>query len=185
MSTIFLILYVMSVVSAIGLGLYSALSDVRGMKIPNGCSLFIAVAFIVAYAASMGAGADVFQNWKSHVVAAVIMLVVTILMYAAKALGAGDSKLGTAFALWAGLKGLYSFIFVMALVGGLVALAALLMSGRKMFPNAREGSWVARVQAGERVVPYGVAICAGACFAFFNQGLLSPDTFQAFFSPQS
>ena len=185
MATIFLILYVMSVVSAIGLGLYSALSDVRGMKIPNGCPLLIVGAFVVAYAVCAVAGADVFQNWKSHGVAALIMLVITVLMYAAKALGAGDSKLGAAFALWVGLKGLYSFIFVMALVGGLVALAALIMSGRKLFPNAPEGSWVARVQAGERVVPYGVAICAGACFAFFNMGLLSPETFQSFFPPQS
>ena len=184
MSTIFLILYVMSVVSAIGLGLYSALSDVRGMKIPNGGPLLIVGAFVVAYAASAMAGADVFQNWKSHAVAAAIMLVITVLMYAAKALGAGDSKLGAAFALWTGLKGLYAFIFVMALAGGVIAVAALAMSGRKFFPNAPEGSWVGRVQAGERVVPYGVAICAGACFAFFSMGLFSPETFKSFF-PQS
>lgn len=183
MATVLLILYVMSVVVALGVAGYAAASDVRTMQIPNICPVLVIAAFAVAYTACALAGSDALENWRSHLVAAAIMLVATAAMYAAKALGAGDSKLATALALWAGLKGLYIFIFFMTIAGGILGIAALAMKGRTIVPNPREGSWLAVLRGGRGALPYGVAIFCGAAAAFFELDFLMPETLRSFLTP--
>ncbi|HRC27015.1 MAG TPA: hypothetical protein PKX87_06260, partial [Alphaproteobacteria bacterium] len=101
----------------------------------------------------------------------------TLWMFATGMIGAGDSKLGTAFALWVGLKGLPVYLFFMAVAGGFLGLATLVLRRRALWPKAPEGSWIARAQRGESVVPYGIAIVTGAIFAFAFRGYLSFPTF--------
>lgn len=185
MATVFLILYVMCAVVAVAMAGYAALSDVRSMQIPNICSLLVIILFLGAYAVSAFAGVDVMSDWRSHLVAAAIMLVATGAMYAVKSLGAGDSKLATAFALWAGLKGLYAFIFFMTIAGGILGLVALVLRGRSVVSNPRPGSWLAVLQGGRGALPYGVAIFCGALAMFIERDFLSPETFRAFLTPQS
>ncbi|MBU0800995.1 MAG: prepilin peptidase [Alphaproteobacteria bacterium] len=153
----------------------SALSDVRGMKIPNGYSFFIAIAFFAAFLAAQMANATVFGNIMEHLWAGVLLFGVTFAMYSAKMLGAGDSKLASAFALWVGFQGLFAFLFYTAILGGLVAVATLLIGRFKPFKAPQDGSWFARAQAGERVVPYGIAIFGGALVSFMALRYLVPE----------
>lgn len=185
MATVYLIIYLMCVLTALGMGAVSAVSDVRTMKIPNICPVLVIVAFFGAYAACAMADVSAMENWRSHLIAGAIMLVVTAIMYATRTLGAGDSKLAAAYGLWAGLLGLCDFIFFMALTGGILGLAAMFMKGRTIMPGVREGSWLAVLAGGKGALPYGVAIFAGAVVAFYKLDFLSPETLRLFLASQS
>ena len=185
MAVVCLTIYILCVVAVLGFGLLCAVSDLRGMRIPNVYPALIAGAFVVAYGAALLADQRVLGHWQGHAVAAALMMLVTFCMYLARMLGAGDSKMASAFALWTGLKGLMVFLFYMALAGGLIAVAALVIGRLRPVKNPRPGSWIDRVQNGERVVPYGVAIFAGVCVAFLENGYLAPSSLGAFLNTES
>ncbi|MCB9978749.1 MAG: prepilin peptidase [Rhodospirillales bacterium] len=173
-----LILFLFCVCVAIGTGLLVGFSDFRGMTIPNRYSLMVVGAFVCAFSVlSLTGREDVFSSLGSHLGGAGIMFAVTLWMFAAGMIGAGDSKIGTAFALWAGLAGLPVYLFSMALSGGVLGFLTLALRRWTVWPGAPEGSWVARAQRGESVVPYGIAIVFGAIFAFVFRGYVSPDVF--------
>ncbi len=167
---LFIIIFCLLVV--IGLGVLAAVSDWRGLLIPNAYSLGIILAFIPAYAAFLFFAGDsgYFQGWASHLGAFAILFIGSFILFTLNMFGAGDSKLATAFALWVGLEGLGAFVFYMALVGGLLGLVTLGLRKYKPFAHVRPGTWFARAQAGDNVVPYGIAITAGAIAAFFWLG---------------
>lgn len=135
----------------------------------------LAVLFIPAFLSGAGDG---FLSWKVHLAAAGFMLVATFFMFVLKAWGAGDSKLATAIALWIGLKGLATFLTVMALSGlGLVAISFAIRFRPWKLGIFPEHSWIARLQAGEKNLPYGIAIALGGLAAFAERGY-----FNAFFN---
>ncbi len=174
---IFLFLVVFGVLVAIGFGMASAISDFRSMTIPNIYAGGIVLAFIPAFAADMfsGEGMEFFYAWQSHVIAAVAVFALTFVLFMARVIGAGDSKLCSAFALWVGLPGLASFLFYMAITGALLGIATKMMNSRQIVAAPKEGSWIAQSQAGRLGVPYGIAICVGAIVAFYQLGYFSPE----------
>jgi prepilin peptidase CpaA len=169
-----LVLYLFSVLAALGMGLFAAWSDFRGMQIPNIVHAVIVLSFIPAYAAAHYAGVKMFAPPGSHAAAAGLVLAITFGMFAMRALGGGDAKLLSAYALWTAFSGLIFLLFYMALSGAFVALATVVIRKRKPFKNPRVGGWIARAQAGENGVPYGIPIVIGAFVAFFMQGYLAP-----------
>lgn len=180
MTVLYLSLYIFCVIAALACALFSAWSDMRGLRIPNLCNLLVALAAVGALLASHMAGVAVMENWRAHALAAAILFGLTFLMFLARALGAGDSKMAAAFGLWAGLTGLIPFVFYMTMLGGLVGLAALVLRHVRPFRNPEPGGWIARIQAGENKIPYGVALAGAAFIMFWEHGYLSPQTFFAF-----
>lgn len=175
---ILLILFLSCVCVAIGTGLLAGFSDFRGMTIPNQYSLVVMGAFLCAFGAFALTGREgIFLPIGSHLLSAGIVFGVTLWMFAAGMIGAGDSKLGTAFALWTGLQGLPVYLFFMAVSGGVLGVATLILRRRRLWPGAPEGSWIGRAQRGESVVPYGIAIVLGAILAFWFRGYVSPQVF--------
>lgn len=172
-----LFLIVFCMVVALGFGIAAAISDFRSMTIPNLYAACIVLAFIPAYLADAftGNGLEFFTSWKSHLVAAAVMFVITFLLFTARIIGAGDSKLCSAFALWVGLHGLAPYLFYMTMLGAVLGIATKVMGSRKLVAEPREGSWIAKSQAGEMGVPYGIAICFGAIIAFYLLGYFSPE----------
>jgi len=150
------------------------------MTIPNIFVALLIASFAVGYAAIRFSGAGFFQPLSSHILAGGAVLIVTFAMFSLRMIGGGDSKLAAAFALWVGLSGLPVFLFYMAIGGAGVAAAALVLKRRTVFKNPAEKSWIARVQAGESVVPYGIPITFGALMAFINLGYLSPENLALF-----
>lgn len=172
-----LFIIIFCVLVALGFGLASGWSDFRGLTISNVYSAAILAAFVVAFSAFYffaPDGAVYFGSWKSHLLAGVIMFGVTFALYVPGWLGAGDSKLCTVFALWLGMLGLPAFLFYMTLMGGLLALAALLIKKYKPFTSPVPGSWIARTQEGVSAVPYGIAIAFGAVMSFVSTGYFDP-----------
>jgi prepilin peptidase CpaA len=90
----------------------------------------------------------------SSLAAAFAVFLCGFALYGFKIIGAGDSKLATAVALFAGLQGLPQFIVYMALAGGVLALCMLARQPASVMVMLHTRG---RGQA-YRGVPYGVAI---------------------------
>ena len=156
----------------VGIALAAAWTDVRGLKIPNLFSLIVLGLFVIAYTIDFFADMGVFKHWLHHLTGMGVMFALTLILYAIGALGAGDSKFASACALWGGLSGLPAFLIYMTALGGLLALFALIIQKTKPFKAPRQGSWIAKLQAGESAIPYGVAIAGGVVAMFWQTGLL-------------
>lgn len=149
--------------------LLSCISDVRALRIPNTHVIFILAAFVPAFVLAP----ENFGLWWHPFAAAAVFLVITYVMFVYRMLGAGDAKMGAALALWVGLPGLLPYVMYMAIAGGVLGIASIIIRKRKPFKNPREGSWVATVQAGGNAVPYGIAITVGAWGAMLHNGFIS------------
>ncbi len=171
---IFLVLYLIFILAMLVLGALAAWSDIRRMNISNNYALAIAGLFFPAWIMAHLSGADVMGSLGSHVMTGFIMLVVTVIMFFMRLMGGADSKLAAAYGLWIGGQGISYFLFSMAFAGAGLSIAALLMRRFKPFKAGAPGSWVARVQGGEAVVPYAVALFTGILVAVLKLGLLSP-----------
>ncbi len=174
MNLLAMIVYGIGLSVSVLTGMFAGIADFRGMKIPNLYSLIIAVCFFAGFLALELAGSNtVFHSFWSHFLGGLILFLLTYLLYALGAFGAGDSKLLTAYGFWFGLQGLPVFIFYVTIIGAVLAFAALVIMRIPVFANMPEGSWIARLKARERVVPYGVAISLGAIIAFCVLGNFS------------
>ncbi|MGB4057755.1 MAG: prepilin peptidase [Alphaproteobacteria bacterium] len=166
-----LVLFLTCVLIALAIGVMAAWSDIKGLTIPNWHSAAIALSFFVAFILMhlLGHG-EVFKGLYSHMISGGVVFAITATLFAVKAMGAGDSKLATAYAFWVGISGLPAFLFYMSLAVGVVGISALVLGKSKPFKSPAPGSWIARVQGGENKVPYGVAIVCGALACFVKLG---------------
>jgi len=178
---ILLLVFLVSLFLVCGSGVLAALSDLRGMTIPNFYSVIVLGAFVFCYVALwLGGRDDVFSPLLSHLLALLIVFFVTLAMFMANMMGAGDSKLASALALWVGMKGLMPFVVYMTVVGGLLALVALVLRRWAPIKDPKPDSWVAQVQSGASKVPYGVAIVLGALASFVKIGYFDLDVLSSF-----
>ena len=146
MLTLLIFLFCLSV--AISMLYVSARSDFKSFTIPNEYPLVIVGTFVVAFLATSFLKSDVtvFSSFTSHIIAFAVVLVVTVMMYSFKLLGAGDSKLMAAVGLWLGLSGLVPFLFYMSVGGGALGLATLYLRKNQRFPEPPAGSWIDSAQ---------------------------------------
>jgi len=127
---------------------YAAAIDVKERRIPNWTVLAVAGLF-VGWAI---AGPSV--SLLGSLEAALVMFLLTVGLYLMKVVGAGDSKLVSAVALFVGIQHLPLFVLMMSLAGGAIALFMLALSPRRVLAIIQT-----RGQVGfGRSVPYGVAI---------------------------
>ena len=144
-SVIFLLSVLLVVVS---------ISDIRDRRIPNWTVLAIAALFVPW----IFAGTQV--SLISSLGAALVVFAVSAGLYAFRVIGAGDSKLLTAVALFIGMSQLPRFLFLVALAGGLIALISLAfrpVRAAVMFHTRGKGDF-------GRGIPYGVAIAIATAF---------------------
>lgn len=133
---------------------WAAVSDVRKRIIPNLSVLALLLVFLPWAVLVLGFG----QSLVSALEAAVIAFVVTFALYAFKVIGAGDSKLFAAAALFFGLGYLPLFALATVLAGGCIAAISIASRPNRamvMLSMQGKGDW-------GRGVPYGVAIAIGA-----------------------
>jgi prepilin peptidase CpaA len=120
----------------------AALSDARSYRIPNPIPAALLGTFVLLMLAG-GAGAAPLVALAAFGLAFAFGLG----LWWFGVWGGGDAKLVAAVAPWVGLAGLPRLVVVMALAGGLLALAVLLKA--RLSPSAAERP---------RHVPYGIAI---------------------------
>lgn len=177
---IFLILYIFLWAAVAGVGVLAAWSDFRGMTIPNLYSVIVLALFPLCYGVSWLGGVDMFHGIVSHLWALGIVFVVSAGLFALNVMGAADSKLASAFALWLGMPGLLPFLFYMALSGGMLGVATIMLRRFKPFSKLPAGSWPAQAQDGANKVPYGISIVFGAFVSFWFLGYLNGGVLSAF-----
>jgi prepilin peptidase CpaA len=116
--------------------------------------------------ALLTSGAPAWQ-WLQHGVVAIVGFLVLLLLFAARAMGGGDVKLGTAVLAWAGTGDLMTLLLVISVTGLVLALAGMLFNARCLRTVFARG-WRRRIRRALRVqrgVPYGVALAVGGLFA--------------------
>lgn len=178
---ILLIIFLICMFVALGVSVMAGISDYRTMKIPNIYSLYVIVAFFVAYIALyLGGQTNVFGSLYVHLLSAGVTFLVTFILFGLKLLGAGDSKFATACALWVSVKYLPIYLFFMTLFGSVLGIVALYLKNKKPFKSPTDGSWVAQVQSGASKVPYGIAIAVGLVASFLHTGYLTTDVLSSF-----
>jgi len=157
------ILYIASVVCALLLALYAAVSDWRFFKIPNTISLAVAFLFIPAVLTS-----PVEISWGVALITAGIAFAIGFALFAMGLFGGGDVKLIAALCLWAHGSLVMPFLLGVALAGALLVFAVLI---RHAWHSEEEYSFFRRIIIATRSktpVPYGVAIATGSLFVFYH-----------------
>jgi len=176
-----LILFLASLFVAVAFGVMAAMSDYKGMTIPNMNSVVIFCVFVVCFGAlSLFGAADVFSPVLSHLLGFVLVFLGGFAFYALKVWGAGDQKLMAAFAIWMGFSGVPAFLVYTSIFGGVLGLVALYLKKYKPVREPLKDSWIDQVQSGAGKVPYGIAITLGALASFAKIGYFSIDTFRIF-----
>jgi prepilin peptidase CpaA len=140
----------------------AAIEDAVRLRISNLTCLGVMLAAMLAMALA-GFELSLWQNLVNFAV----LLVVGTLLFATGKIGGGDVKLLAALGLWFSLLGGIWLIAAVFLAGGVFAVLFLLLRlirGRKTGKENRGA-----------MIPYGLAIVAGACFVIGAQlGIGSP-----------
>ena len=157
---------IIGVLAFLALSTYAAFSDITRYQIPNWISLAIIADFVViaAFGAISGTFEPLAMAWRLG--AGVALLIAGFGLFAANIIGGGDAKLLAASAVWFGWAGLFRYVILMTLLGGLLAIVII---GLRRFapPRAWSGQkWLANLRSGEHGIPYAIAI-AGASWLMF------------------
>ena len=143
----------------------AAVTDVRTYRIPNWIVLVLLGLFVATAAYAIQQHVRI--SWLSQLSAGLLSLVVGLVLYATRQMGAGDVKLLSVLALWAGLAGLVPLLFWIAVCSlGVLAvmLAARLMMSRRALEQPAGLPLPRALRKGEGV-PYGLGIALGAMVA--------------------
>jgi prepilin peptidase CpaA len=145
------------------LAILGGLKDLISYTIPNWISLALLAAFVPT---ALICGAPLSQIGLCLAVG-VGALVLGMGMFAAGWIGGGDGKLFAVCALWMGWPGAFMFLVYTGLAGGVLTLAILTLRSGYLVPVMAGGpAWLRKLTAKESDLPYGVAIAAGALWAF-------------------
>ncbi len=105
----------------VGLLIAVAVSDIRGLTIPNRYSAAIVLLYPI-YAVTAPHGVD----WIDGAIVGAIALSIGFVLFAMRFAGGGDVKFFSAVSLWAGSHDVAELAVVTALVGGVLAVAMLI-----------------------------------------------------------
>jgi prepilin peptidase CpaA len=147
----------------LGLLGWACVCDVRERRIPN----YVVLGLVATFAVAEVAGVLQPPLW-SALLAGGVALLAGFALYAGGVLGAGDSKLFAAVALFAGLPNLAMLAFATALAGGVMALGVLFLRPRAVLAGAAPSARADR----KHLLPYGVAIAVGGAVTGLASGLL-------------
>ncbi len=141
---------------------FSALSDLFTMTIPNRVSLLL-VAFYLAIAAFLPIPLEI-VGW--HISSAVGMLLIGFVMFHFGWIGGGDAKLAAATALWLGWDQLLDYGLLASLMGGAITLAIILLRRLPLPPRLLSYDFIARLAEKNGGVPYGIALAAAGLLVY-------------------
>ena len=140
---------------------HAALEDARCYTIRNKLVIAIAGAWLVL---SPLAGLALPQMGMA-LLASGFVLTVTFALFAWGMIGGGDAKLAAAAALWLGPQGTLLFIAYTMMIGGLIAIAILVLRMAPLPAIFNGPAWITRLQSPGAGIPYAVAMAPAALLA--------------------
>jgi prepilin peptidase CpaA len=142
----------------------AAVSDVARRRIPNWTVAGLVILFAAWVAVRPG------TSLPSAFIGFGVAFAVSFGLYLIRWVGAGDSKLFSAVALFAGLNMLPTLAVATTLTGGAIVIGALILN-----PKRAGRGLTAKGRAESRGVPYGVAISTAGLLLMFapSVGLLN------------
>ena len=142
----------------------AAVSDLIRYEIPNG----VPIVLLAGYAGYAVVADFSLFTFGSGLSAGVAVLAGGAILFRLGLLGGGDAKLLAAATPWFGWSGLPWFLLLVALWGGVLAVAVFVVR-RLAKGTSRAGPvWWQRLCRREGGIPYGVAICGGGLSLFGN-----------------
>ena len=154
------VLHILDLLAFTAILVWAAIGDMRRLIIPNWINLAVAGLYVLHVATS-----PVPVGVLGGVAAGAATLAAGFGLFACNLIGGGDVKLMSAIALWAGPMRILDFVFVTAIMGGLVAAGVLASTRLRRRHLASVGG--ASGAAASMEVPYGVAISVGGIFVAF------------------
>jgi len=142
--------------------LFAAWMDLFTMRISNGISIALTLAFLpIALACGLSLGVI-----GHHYLCGLFVLVPTFILFDLGKIGGGDAKLAASSAIWIGWGSLLDYLIVSSLLGG--ALALLILAARQVALPLflLRWSWIERLHAPQTGIPFGVALGAGAIIVY-------------------
>lgn len=147
---------------------FSAISDTLSMKIANTVPLILTATFLLV-APFTGMPLDQI-GW--HLLAGMLVLSVTFVLFAVGGMGGGDAKLLAATAVWMGFgMPLLDYLTTTAVFGGLLTLAILAFRGSPLHIYAGSNMFLRNFGSDTKGVPYGIALGAAGLVAFASSPL--------------
>lgn len=141
---------------------FAAATDLLTFKIPNRISIALVVAFLIAAPFS----GLTWPGFFTHVATFAAVLAVGILLFSFGFLGGGDAKLLAAAALWVGYESLPTYVAMVAICGGVLAVALLLFRRIVLPESILRHPWIARLHNRQQGMPYGIALAAAALWVY-------------------
>jgi prepilin peptidase CpaA len=134
--------------------------DIASFTIPN----FLTLALLGAFALFAVVAGLPFAAIGWHILAGLVGLCIGFALFALGYIGGGDAKLFAAVVLWFGLKDLLPYALMASLLGGVLAIALMLLRRYPLPVFLMRQPWLVKLHDTNSGVPYGVALAAGAFF---------------------
>ena len=161
------LLYTVAAVYPLALA-WAMLSDLRRFEIPNAVPILLLAGYLVA---SLVHGTDALVILRQCGIGAVA-LTIGFGLFALKIVGGGDVKLVAAIVPWLAPAQIPSFLFWMALVGGLIALVIVALRRVPALSATSGSEWFRQLRDGGKI-PYGLAIGCAGLITFANIPILA------------
>jgi prepilin peptidase CpaA len=137
---------------------YGCFSDLFEMRISNRlCATVFCLFGVFAFAATLP---PITVAW--HLLAGLSVLVVAFGLFAANLIGGGDAKFVAAIAVWFGFDGLYEYIGIASVLGGVLTLLIVIARRYPLPTFAHSWGWALKLHDRNAGVPYGIALGAAA-----------------------
>lgn len=138
--------------------LLAAARDAMSFTIPNWLCGTLALIFPLA-AAVLGLG---WMDFGLHLLVGVVALLIGMALFAPGWIGGGDAKLVAVAALWFGWPDAMIFLGKAALMGGLLAVALIMLRRAAPATGLPQRWMTGTLLADGAPAPYGIALAAGA-----------------------
>ncbi|MGL4323839.1 MAG: A24 family peptidase [Beijerinckiaceae bacterium] len=141
---------------------FAGASDLFTMTISNRVSLALMAGFFV-FAFWVG------LSWQAigmHLLASILMLLITFAMFTFGWMGGGDAKLASATALWFGFAHVFDYVLMASLFGGLLTLVLLRLRTLPLPRTINSWEWARRLHDKQTGIPYGIALAAAALMVY-------------------
>ncbi|MEI8395620.1 MAG: prepilin peptidase [Rhodospirillaceae bacterium] len=131
--------------------------DIASFEIPDSLSIIL----IVAGVAGLLTGGQGWSGLLSHGLQAFAAFAFGVLMFGLGQWGGGDVKLIAATSLWLNGALFFSYLLLVALAGGVLAIVILLFRRCPLPVSWQARPWLLRLHQADQGLPYGVALGFG------------------------